>query len=213
MSYKATAWAYDLPITGPSKPVLVALADMADEAGSCYPGQEKIAHMTGLSVPTVARALARLESRGLIVRQRRVDAFGHRTSDRYHLQLTVSMPESLPITEPTRQRAYKAESQSLPIRESIPNHHSDGGTIREPLENHQGGAPLRSTCGKHPEGTTGNCRACGDARRRYDAARRAERDKAVLLPPRSDETPVHEHRWVAGGTCMFPGCIERKESA
>lgn len=208
MSYKATAWAYDMPITGPSKPVLVALADMADEAGSCYPGQQKLASMTGLSVPTVARALARLESRGLIQRQRRFDSFGHRTSDRYHLQLTVTMPESLPITAPTGQSAYKAESQSLPIRESIPTYHSDGVTIREPLENHQGDAPKSATCGKHPDGTTEPCRACGDARRKFDAAAKA--GKPINLPPRvgEPEYPEHAHRWTKDGTCMH--CPERR---
>lgn len=34
MSYKATAWAYDLAIKGPAKPVLTALADYADGSGS-----------------------------------------------------------------------------------------------------------------------------------------------------------------------------------
>jgi hypothetical protein len=137
MSYRATNWAYDMKLTGPAKPVLVALADMADDQASCYPGQERLASMTGLSVPTVARAIRRLETLGLLVRSRRFGPFGHRTSDRYHLQLTVSIPETLPITAPTRQRAYKAESQVLPITVISPTYQSDGVTISEPLDNHQ----------------------------------------------------------------------------
>jgi hypothetical protein len=62
VSYKATGWAYDLPLRGPAKPVLVALADFADEAGSCYPGQDRLCQMTGLSIRTVRRALERLEA-------------------------------------------------------------------------------------------------------------------------------------------------------
>lgn len=137
MSYRATNWAYDMKITGPQKPVLVALADMADEAATCFPGQGRIAEMTGLSTATVARAISKLESQGLISRTRRVDQFGHRTSDRYQLHLTVTVTETLDSTAPTKRRAYKAESRSLTSTQSIPNLHSAGGTTREPLENHQ----------------------------------------------------------------------------
>ena len=133
MSYRATNWAYDLPLRGTAKPVLVALADMADEQNSCYPGQSRIAEMTGLSVKTVARALLKLEELGLLSRSRRANSGGHRTSDRYVLDLTKSLPD----TEPTGQGAYKAESPSLTDSLSIPNGQSDRGTIREPLENHQ----------------------------------------------------------------------------
>lgn len=55
MSYKATNWAYDLPLMGSAKGVLVALADMADEENSCYPGQKKLGEMTGRSQKTVQR--------------------------------------------------------------------------------------------------------------------------------------------------------------
>jgi DNA-binding transcriptional MocR family regulator len=136
MSYKATNWAYDLPLGGPQKAVIVALADMADESGSCFPGHEKISAMTGWSVSTVARSLKELESRGLIKRTHRQGAMGYRTSDRYHLQLTVSLPELLPVTEPTRQKSLKADSESLPVRESIPTGQSDGAIEPsvEPLE-------------------------------------------------------------------------------
>lgn len=138
MSYKATGWAYDLPLKGAPKPVLVALADMADEAASCYPGQERLSAMTGLSVKTVSRALARLEAAGLIKRERRFDAFGHRTSDRYHLQLTVTLPESLTDNLPTRQSGHKAESPSQPDSLSSPTGHSGGVTTRRTTrENHQ----------------------------------------------------------------------------
>lgn len=189
MSYKATNWAYEMPLTGTAKPVLVALADMADEEGSCYPGQERLASMTGLSVPTVARALKRLEALGLVVRARRFGAFGYRTSDRYHLQLTVTVQESLPITMPTRQSAYKSERKSLPITLHSPTYQSDGAI--EPSvnhqRNHQGDAPLSPTCGKHPAGTTGNCRACGTARRLFDAALLAEKSKPTPQPMTSKE--------------------------
>ena len=197
MSYKATAWAYDMKLTAPMKPVLVVLADMADESGSCFPGQGRIASMTGLSVRTVARALVKLERLGLIVRSRRVDQFGHRTSDRYHLQLTVNVPETLPDTLPSRQRAYKAHSPSLPVRNVIPTGHSVRGITREPLENHQGEPPL--FCSKHPNGAGGNCGGCADARRLHTAWAKTEKHKptvpGIITEP---DCPKHPGRPLRG---------------
>lgn len=193
MSYKATNWAYEMKLSSPMKPVLVALADMADEAATCFPGQERLGEMTGLSVKTVARALRKLEVLGLISRARRYDQFGHRTSDRYRLHLSVTVPESLPDTLPTRHIAYKALSPSLTDSQSLPTGHSDRLTIREPSENHQGGPQLSPTCGKHPEGTTTNCRACGDARRQFDAQRQTAKQRPTPTPPRkADLCPEHE---------------------
>lgn len=87
MSNQAITWAFGQSLPTIDKFVLVVLADYADEARSCYPGQERIAANTGASVSTVRRALARLEHRGLIVRERRQRRDGSRTSDRYVLQL------------------------------------------------------------------------------------------------------------------------------
>lgn len=203
MSYKATAWAYDMSLTAPMKPVLVVLADMADEEGSCYPGQQRIADMTGLSVRTVARALVKLERLGLIVRQRRMDAFGHRTSDRYRLQLTVTLPESLPDTLPSRQRAYKADSPSLPVRNVIPTGHPVRGITSEPLENHQGAAPTEF-CSKHPNGTNDPCIGCMNARRRYDAAVKA--DVKPTVPGIVTQADCETHPYYPAQNC--PRCAE-----
>ena len=202
MSYKATNWAYDLRVASPMKPVVVALAEFADEEGSCFPGQQRIADMTGLSVRTVARALVKLEALGLISRQRRVDAYGHRTSDRYRLHLSVTMPETLPDTLPTRQRAYKAHSPSLPDTQSIPTGHGVRGTTREPSEEPSGWTP-QPFCSKHPGGTTRKCTACGDARRAFDS--RAQLTLVHLTPtPRAPL--VCDHGRPAGTEC--PICAD-----
>lgn len=85
MSFEATAWAYrqDLPVG--RKFLLVALANYADEDHTCYPGQAKLAAMTGQGERTVRRLLALLEADGYIVREHRQYADGHRNSDRYTL--------------------------------------------------------------------------------------------------------------------------------
>lgn len=225
MSYKATAWAYDLPIFGSRKFVLVALADMADEAGSCYPGQERLMAMTGLSERTVRRSLERLEAEGLLVREARHDSRGYRTSDRYYLQLTVvALPASVSVaaTEmaappvenaPTGQPDRRSDGPHLPAILAAPTGHSDRAKNHQEnhQENHQGGAPLSPTCGKHPNGTTTKCRACGDARRLWEDAR-----KAALEPKpaesRYDLVTVYcEHLQLRTDVCE--ACVQEARKA
>lgn len=66
MSHAATTWAYRQELDAGPKFVLVALADFADENASCYPGQERIAKMTGLHRSSVVRHMQTLEDLGLI---------------------------------------------------------------------------------------------------------------------------------------------------
>lgn len=210
MSYKATAWAYDMRLSSPMKPVLVVLADMADEAGTCFPGQQRIADMTGLGIRTVARALVKLERLGLISRYHRQDAYGHRTSDRFVLHLSVTVPESLPVTLPTRQRAYMATSPSQPVTQSIPTGHSDRGTTSRTTNESPGGAP-KPFCPKHDGGTTERCKACGDARRAFDAWTAEKRATPTQIPPRGDVVAEHEHVWLPNDTCKL--CPARRWDA
>ncbi|NII42133.1 hypothetical protein E9228_002791 [Curtobacterium flaccumfaciens] len=126
MAHKATSWAWELKLPGTRKLVLLALADMADEYNSCYPGQERLAEMTSVAVSTVRRALSELEQDGLIVRARRVRADGTRTSDRYRLalgaqpvRLTTGQSDSPNRSITTRStgqddRAYESSSNESP---------------------------------------------------------------------------------------------------
>lgn len=164
MSYKATAWAYELDLPSPRKFVLVALADFADEAGSCYPGQERISRMTGLSASTVRRSIRDLEEDGLLESKPRFEG-GHRTSNRYRLNIGDQ-----PVTLTGSNRSL---TTFKPVTHDVHTGHSDRVTIREPSENHQGGVAPTPTCGKHPFGTTERCGPCGTARRLFDLAKDA----------------------------------------
>lgn len=93
MSYRALNWAWEADLPTSQKFVLVALADMADEHESCFPGQERLARMVGGSVSTVHRAVKSLEATGYITRQQRRGADGMRTSDRYRLNVNRSICE------------------------------------------------------------------------------------------------------------------------
>ncbi len=73
------------------KIVLMVLSDYADEWGTCYPGVELIAEDAELSKSTVLRRLKALAEAGLVVVERRANQRGHRTSNRYHLQIDVKV--------------------------------------------------------------------------------------------------------------------------
>lgn len=140
MSLEAARWAYqqEIPSAG-TKFVLVALADFADESGTCFPGQDRLAAMTGQSNTSVRRHLKWLESAGYIRRARRFNDRGYRTSDRYVLDLAKT---------PTSQSDHKADrpvgesttgqtAPSLPVNLDVPTGQSGGVTVREPSGNRQ----------------------------------------------------------------------------
>lgn len=145
MSNKALNWAWDQTLAPAGRKfVLIALADFADEAHSCYPGQKLLAQMTGQSVSSVGRHLDALEADQVIARQARYDDRGHRTSDRY--VLAVEGAESLPVKTPTRQNDEETTSQNegvLPVNLVSPTRQIARGSLSEPLENPQRGAAPR----------------------------------------------------------------------
>lgn len=95
-------WVWDLDgLKAGPKFVLLALADFADEEGSCFPGQEKIASRVACSVDTVARSIRTLEDLGLLSRTARRKEGGYRTSDRFTLHVGAQ-PRKLPGSDLTR---------------------------------------------------------------------------------------------------------------
>ena len=85
MSVKALSWAFDQPIGGNEKVVLLVLADFADEKGRAYPGQATIATKAHIVEKTVGRVIRKLEEGGYLRREERRRPDGSRTSDLYHL--------------------------------------------------------------------------------------------------------------------------------
>lgn len=175
MSYKATNWAYDLPLKGSMKPVLVVLADMADESHTCFPGQDRVAQMSGLTVRTVQRALVKLEAAGLIERQHRVGYGGYRTSDRYVLNVGEVLHDNLSpdtvshdnltslhdnVTEPRRHSVVAEENHQLEPSEEP----SDSSSDADASDADQFSAEVHELCdllasmvkaNGHPVGTVG----------------------------------------------------------
>ena len=85
MSIWATDWAWRQGSSTGEKLILLALAAFADKDGVCYPGQAKLAAMSGMTSRTVRTHLATLEAREVIKRTSRWREDGTRNTDIYQL--------------------------------------------------------------------------------------------------------------------------------
>lgn len=98
MSNKAITWAYQQShprLKAGPKFVLVALADLADQDHSCYPGVNLLSHMTSSAPSTVKSNLDLLHELKFITSERRHRRDGSRTSNRYYLTMNrVDEPET-----------------------------------------------------------------------------------------------------------------------
>jgi DNA-binding transcriptional ArsR family regulator len=89
MSFPATAWALEQPVSVTEKVVLLTLASHADEYGACWPSIKRLVRQTNVSESTVHRALKSLAAKGLIVAEERRGENGRSRSNRYILNMEV----------------------------------------------------------------------------------------------------------------------------
>lgn len=156
MSHEAMSWAWELDLPSSKKFLVLALSNYADQEASCYPGHERLASMTGLSVRSVGRNLRELEAMGVFSRERRARRNGSgRTSDRYYLDLSWKPEESGNQTEcpdETNQTKRQVEERFNRTNDAVSTGHHVGGTIREPLEpiNHK--TPYKSPTAEPEQG-------------------------------------------------------------
>jgi hypothetical protein len=123
VGFKTSEWAYSLDLPPTTKAVVAALAHRADDrTHSCFPGQETLAAMTGMSTRSVSRAVAELERAGLIRREGR-RAGGYRTSDLYVLCVDAHTTESHQ-TESQVTDGHTTESPTSPDTQSDLTGHS-----------------------------------------------------------------------------------------
>lgn len=87
MSMRAIEWVWRLKLQILSKMILLALADIADDSGYCWPRVQLIAQRCGCSARTVRRHTARFVERGLISVEHRYRKDGSQTSNGYRLAL------------------------------------------------------------------------------------------------------------------------------
>lgn len=70
MSNAALSWAFNLPITGVRKAVLLALAEHANESGKCWPSVARLVLFSGVQDRAVRMALEAFEQHGLVTSER-----------------------------------------------------------------------------------------------------------------------------------------------
>lgn len=95
MTIRAMNWAWGINIDPAVKLVLLKIADRANDDGECWPGNASIAKDCCISERTLGRYLSKLEEMGLISVKRNFDNHGHRTSNSYLLDLSVSLDDKL----------------------------------------------------------------------------------------------------------------------
>lgn len=87
MGVKAISWAFEQPLAGNEKTVLLALADHARDDGTCWPGFALVAQKAYVSEKTVQRIIRKLEEGGYLERVRRQDPDGGRRPDLIRLSM------------------------------------------------------------------------------------------------------------------------------
>ena len=80
-------WAWQAPLPPGPKIVLLALADIADDEGVCWPGHRSLAAKCSVTVRTVQRTIAALQAQGQLLIEPRYRQDGSRSSNRYRLPI------------------------------------------------------------------------------------------------------------------------------
>jgi len=123
------AWAWTQEVKYQPKFVLIALADLSDDFGRCWPGFSWIAERTGMSKGAVAANIARLGELKLINVTHRMKDEKTKTSNLYRL----SIPDDFAISKKQRQRGISesgipspesvvgSPESDVPTPESVPN--------------------------------------------------------------------------------------------
>tara|TARA_R110000822_G_scaffold102454_4_gene228841 strand:- start:2053 stop:2886 length:834 start_codon:yes stop_codon:yes gene_type:complete len=100
MSIQAVSWCLELEdakLKPPTRLVLVAVCNYADEYGECFPSQKKLGKNTGMTARTVRSHLQALECAGYIARDHRQREDGSRTSDLIRIHMDTSKGKSFPV--------------------------------------------------------------------------------------------------------------------
>lgn len=183
MSYEAQTWAVKQKTGSPArKAVLMNLADRADEAWSCFPGQKRIADDTELGERTVRRALEDLVEVGLVLRAHRRRKDGSYTSDRYVLAGILTDPDAAKLIP----EEFASQRPERPVDDAQPAATAAGGPAARVA-----GGPAATLAGHEPPGSSNHHSSpspdgedAREARSPQAAPPRADRKKAATpLPP------------------------------
>lgn len=102
--------------------VLLALADMANDDGFCWPGFDHLARKCNLSRRFIIRIINALEAKGLIQKDKRFDTRGDQTSNMYRVMVGVNH-SSLPQGEQEDTTLVNHSSPKSSLNQKIKKHH------------------------------------------------------------------------------------------
>ena len=103
-------WAWASPLPPTPKLVLMALADIADDHGVCWPSHKTLALKCSLTDRTVRRVLAVLQAQHLLIVERRFRQDGSRTSNGYRLAI-----EADPTGQIVRGIGHRRPGEESPV--------------------------------------------------------------------------------------------------
>ncbi len=108
MSVSAISWVFnEADVHAEDLPVLLAIADSANELGEAWPSLRTIARKSRRSVRTVQRSIVRLEVKGLLARETRFTPTGRQTSSVYRLALLTQQHQNGDILSPMDRSAHE----------------------------------------------------------------------------------------------------------
>jgi len=120
VSLKQMAYVWQLPV-GATKPagrlLLLALADIADDDGKCFPGRAYIARKCGLARNTVGIVMKRLTEAGYVIIEQRQRDDKTYSSNLYTLHVAPGACDDLPTPQHDLPRSHDGEpsySSSIP---------------------------------------------------------------------------------------------------
>jgi DNA-binding MarR family transcriptional regulator len=90
VSVKASTWAWQMPLKGNEKLVLLALADHANDEGKCWPKVTSIAEKCGLDRTTVIAQLKKLHELNIFSKETVYDNLGRKRGNVYTLTINLS---------------------------------------------------------------------------------------------------------------------------
>ena len=141
MSNAALTWAWPIPIKGPKKIVLIALAEHADAEGACWPSIQRLVLYSGICERAVRSALVDLESAKIITVDRKNGRAG-RAGNHYLLDINTA-PDTfinkaphadLPTVSPKTIRHLLPENKASPAENKAPHSENKAPHAPEPLE-------------------------------------------------------------------------------
>lgn len=111
MSNRLLTLAWAVPLPAPTKLLLIALADRADDSGKSWPSREMLCQQTGLSPASVSQHVQALIGAGLLVQQRRRQRAAEYTLDERAL-IVAGQQQPVAVVSESEPEMYSSKTST-----------------------------------------------------------------------------------------------------